>query len=164
MAIDMRRPLFAAIQAALDEVQAESHKKRHGVGAGRALLIGAGLYTAGRAVTRGRGRGLLDAIQQRLPEQDGDRAEGFDDVDDEFDEDEPEGAAEEDFDDEADEDFDDEPEPQAEDVADEPEAEADDEPEAEEDASEDESPEDADEEEAPAGKRTRGRSNARSRR
>lgn len=163
MAMDMRRPLFAAIQAALDEVQAEPQKKRHGVGAGRALLIGAGLYTAGRAVTSGRGRGLLDAIQQRLPEQDGDRSDDSDDIDEEFDEEEPEGEAGEDFDDEAEDELEAEeaePEDEAEEGADQ------DEPriEGEEDTSEEESSEDVDEEDAPARQRTRGRSKARSRR
>ena len=88
MPIDMRRPLLAAIQAALEEVQAEPPKKRHGVGAGRALLLGAGLYTAGRVVTKGHVKGMLEAIQQRLPEQD-DTGDHGDEAQDEFDEEEP---------------------------------------------------------------------------
>jgi len=111
MPMDMRRPLIAAIQAALDEVQAEPPKKHRGVGAGRALLLGAGLYTAGRVVVSGRGRGMMDALQQRLPDLDGsgDDSDDADDVDDEYDEEEPDAEAD-----------------------DEPEAEAEEEPEAEE--------------------------------
>jgi hypothetical protein len=154
MAIDMQRPLVAALQAALDEIQAEPPKKRHKVGAGRALLLGAGLYTAGRVVAKGRGSGMLDAIQERLPHRDGQGDDGDvvdEDFDEEFDQDEPE--------DEAD---DDQPEGEADE--DQPEGEADDEPEA--DAGEDEpAPDEEDaEDEAPAPKRTRGRSKAQSRR
>jgi hypothetical protein len=165
MPIDMRRPLVAAIRAALDEVEAEPAKKRHGLGAGRALVIGAGLYTAGRVVTAGRGRALLDAIQQRLPVQEDagdhedDDAGGFDD---EFDEDGPQAEADEEEPvdeaddegsaDEADEDLDEE-EPVDEAGEDEPTDEA-----------TDEADQDVDEDEAPAPRRTRGRSGAGSRR
>ena len=133
MPIDMRRPLIAAIQAALDEVQAEPQKKkRHGVGAGRAVLLGAGIYTAGRVVARGRGRGLVEALEQRLPhQQDGS------DEDEQYDE-EPED----------DEDVDEDEEPEDdEDVDDEPEAEAGEEPETE---GEEDEPESEPDEEEPA--------------
>jgi hypothetical protein len=192
MAMDVRKPLFAALQAALDEVQAEPQKKQkgHGVGAGRALLIGAGLYTAGRVVVGGRGRGMLESLQERLPDlRDGDRGEEPDEGDEEFDDDAaPEGEADEDFDEEAegeaDEDFDDEAEPEDDEAEEEPEGEAEEEPETEADAEpqddeaapdepeaeaeesepEDESSEDTDKKKAPARKSTRGRSTARSRR
>jgi hypothetical protein len=172
MPIDMRRPMIAAIQAALDEVKAEPpKKKRHGVGAGGALLVGAGLYTAGRVVTRGRGRGLIDALEQRLPHQrDGsDDEEQYDDepedddADEEFDDGEPEADADEEPEGDVDE------EPEAEADADEPEPEAEDEEppaegegdEPEPEAEADDEPEDADEEpeeEAPKPRRgSRGR-------
>jgi uncharacterized membrane protein len=170
MPIDMRRPLIAAIQAALDEVQAEPAKKHRGVGAGKALLIGAGLYTAGRVVVGGRGRDLMDSLQQRLPDLSG-SDDGQDDAEDDVDEevDDEEVDDEEVDDEEPEAEADDEPEaegdeePEAEDEA--PEAEAEDEPDAEadEDAEEEAPPEDADESDTPARTGSRGRSRARSR-
>jgi hypothetical protein len=100
MPIDMRRPLRAAIEAALDEALADPPKKRHG-GTGRALLIGAGLVTAGRLVVGGRGRDMLEALQQRLPDHGQPRMDDDElDEDEEFDEDddEPEGEGDEDVD------------------------------------------------------------------
>lgn len=154
MPIDTQRTLLAAAQAALDEIQAQpaKSKKRHSFGAGKALLLGAGLYTAGRVVVKGRGSGMLDAIQQRLPHQD----DGDDDFDEELDDDMPEGEADEDFEDEAPEgeaDADEEPA----DDADEPTAEAD------EDAP-DPDEEDDGNDGASASRSTRGRSKAQSRR
>jgi hypothetical protein len=184
MPIDMRRPLRAAIEAALDEALADPPKKRHG-GTGRALLIGAGLVTAGRLVVSGRGRGMVDAIQQRLPDQG--HARGDDDEldeDQDFD-DEPEDEAEEDFDDEPEDEADDdiadegadEPEDEADDDiadegADEPEDEAEDdidEPPADDEREDDVADEGADEPEGEDAvekpqRRTRGRATTRSRR
>ena len=176
MPIDMRRPMIAAIQAALDEVQAEPpKKKRHGVGASRALLLGAGLYTAGRVVARGHGRGLIDAIEQRLPhQQDGsgdDEPEDdasdedlYEDEDDEFDEDAPEDQADQEPEDEVDQESEDEaaddaPEPEEDEEEPAPKAEGDEaEPEDEAPEDVDKEPEDEAEPEAPKPKRgSRGR-------
>ncbi|HWD73699.1 MAG TPA: hypothetical protein VG371_01085 [Solirubrobacteraceae bacterium] len=127
MPIDLRRPLRAAIEAALDEALADPPKKKRHGGTGRALLIGAGLFTAGRLVVGGRGRDVLQAIQQRLPDvgqagADDDQPQGDEDFDEHGDE--PQDEAEDDFDeepeDEADEDVDEEPEDEAGEDVDEP--------------------------------------------
>jgi hypothetical protein len=167
MPIDMRRPLIAAIQAALDEVQNEPPTKKHrGAGAGKALLIGAGLYTAGRVAVRARGGGMMDAIQQRLPDlggSDDDQDDGDDVDDEEFDDEEPEAEGDDDLDEESE----DEPEPEPEDEAEpepedeaepEPEGDADEEPQAEAEDDEEAPDEDADGASASTGKRSRGRS------
>jgi hypothetical protein len=140
MAIDMRRVVLAAVQAALEEPDPgagrQKKKKKKRLSGGRAVLIGAGLMTAGRLAASGRGRGMLESLQQRLVDED--------DPDD--------GAAEEEYldaeaDEEFDEEFDEDPEAEAEEPADE-EAEA---PEVE---------EPADEEEAGRSGRRRGRTRA----
>jgi hypothetical protein len=101
MPIDTRRVILAAVEAALKDEDPSSktkHKKR-GLPAGRALLLGAGLMTAGRLAVGSRGREVMGSLQERLsdfearylgdddqePELEGD--EDFDD-DEEFDEDE----------------------------------------------------------------------------
>ncbi len=70
MAADMRRVIIAAAQAALDEAKAPAAPKprKRRLPAGRALLIGAGLVTAGRATLGGRGRHLLAGVQDRIYE------------------------------------------------------------------------------------------------
>ncbi len=78
MAADLRRVILAAAQAALDEAKAapavptksgrNKKKKRKKLPAGRALLIGAGLVTAGRATLGGRGRDLMAGVQDRIYE------------------------------------------------------------------------------------------------
>jgi hypothetical protein len=178
MPIDLRRPLRAAIEAALDEALADPPKKKRHGGTGRALLIGAGLFTAGRLVVGGRGRDMLQAIQQRVPDLGQASADGDQPQDDEdFDEygDEPEDEADEEFDeepeDEADEDVEDEPEDETNEDVDEPPAddeaeEAEPEAEADEDVDEppaDEEPAGEDAEKTPR-RRTRGRATTRSRR
>jgi hypothetical protein len=174
MPIDKRRLVIAALEAALDEARADPPKKRHG-GAGGALLIGAGLFTAGRFALSGRGRGLLEAIQQRLPDEvqardDDDHLDA--ESDEEFDhpDDPPEDEPDEDFDDpddppedEPDEDSDDPDDPPdtaaGEDVDDTP---ADEKGEDVDDTRADEKDED-DEKETPR-RRTRARATTRSRR
>jgi hypothetical protein len=182
MPIDLRRPLRAAIDAALDEALADPPKKKRHGGTGRALLIGAGLFTAGRLVAGGRGRDMLQAIQQRLPDVGASADDDQPEDDEDFDEygDEPQDEAEDDFDeeleDEAGEDVDEEPEDEADEDVDEPTA--DDEPEGEGEGEEAEPEAQADEEdEAPADeepggeeaektprRRSRGRATTRSRR
>jgi hypothetical protein len=182
MPIDLRRPLRAAIDAALDEALADPPKKKRHGGTGRALLIGAGLFTAGRLVVGGRGRDMLQAIQQRLPDVGQASADDDQPEDDEdFDEygDEPQDEAEDDFDeepqDEADEDVDEEPEDEADEDVEEPPADDEAEGEAEEAEPEAEADEDVDEapaDEEPTGddaeqtprRRSRGRATTRSRR
>jgi hypothetical protein len=100
MAIDMRRVALAAVQAALEEPDPgpSKQKRKKRLSGGRAVLIGAGLMTAGRLAAAGRGRGMLESVQQRLGDHELPDDEYLDtDVEDE-DEDE-----EEDFEDEEEE-------------------------------------------------------------
>lgn len=120
MPIDLHRVLDAAVQAALKEAAAPPPPKKKRLGSGRAVLIGAGLVTAGRVAMRGRGQAMLEALQDRLPvdgvphgvADDEERPDEFDDP--ELDDEEPD-----DYDDEpADDDEgpeDDEPEGDVED-------------------------------------------------
>jgi hypothetical protein len=67
MPIDMRRIALATVNAAFDQQQEAAKKsKRSHLPATRALLIGAGLMTVGRVALSGRGRGLLDSLEERL--------------------------------------------------------------------------------------------------
>jgi hypothetical protein len=69
MAIDTRRVILAAVEAAIDDVVSAApkpKKKRRGLPAGRAFLIGAGVVTAARLATGDRSRQLLDSVQERL--------------------------------------------------------------------------------------------------
>jgi hypothetical protein len=120
MPIDYRRVVLAAVEAALEDSSPSPAKKKRKsrLSTGRALVLGAGLVTAGRLVAGSRGRDMLDSLQHRMG-QNG-RADDEEYVDAEGDEDldeEPEAEAEEDFDEEpkaeAEEDFDDEPEAEA---------------------------------------------------
>ena len=175
MAIDMRRPLGAALRAALDETlpqqpkaAASPQKGSHQFGAGRALLLGAGLVTAGRLVTGSRGRALLEQLTQggdHAASSDDDRFEDEEDFDDEEFDDEPAAEGEEDLDDEDaededdeedfdDEEFDDEPEAEGEDDVDDSAAEDD---EADDDVADDEAG-DEDDEDDEADERPRRRS------
>jgi hypothetical protein len=155
MAIDVRRVALAAVEAAFDEQRQEPKKKRR-LPAGRALLLGAGLMTAGRVAMRGRGGGLLESLQQRLADLEDERddgagaAEDFEGQEDFEDEEgaEPEDYEDEDYEDEAPEDYEEEEEPE-EGEEDEPEDYEEDEPEdyEDEEAYEDEGPEDYEDEE-----------------
>jgi hypothetical protein len=162
MAIDLRRTLLAAAEAALEDALGDSkpsngkQRKQPHLKGGRALLLGAGLMTVGRLAVAARGSGALDSIRERLAEYE---AVHLGRGGEEFDEDEPEA--------EWDEDFDDEEEPEA-DVEDEPEDEGEqdpgeEDPEAEvEDEPEDESDEPADDEPAPPRRRRRATSRSQS--
>lgn len=166
MAIDLRRTLLAAAEAALEDVLGDSEpsngkqRKLPHLKRGRALLLGAGLMTAGRLAVAARGSGALDSIRERLAEYEAVHlGRGGEEPDDEeFDEDEE-------F--EGDEDFDDAEEPEAE-VEDEPEDEGEQDPGAEdpeaevEDEPEDESDEPADDEPAPSRRRRRATSRSQS--
>ncbi len=71
MPIDLQRILEAAARAALEEpAQAAravpKRKKKRRLSTGRAMLVGAGLLTAGRVVLRHQGRDVLGRVQQRL--------------------------------------------------------------------------------------------------
>jgi hypothetical protein len=111
MAIDVGRVVQAAIQAATQEPspQSKPEKKRH-LPVRRAVLIGAGLMTAGRVIVSPKGRELLGSLRQRIAdfdgyledEEPGDEIEGEadEDIDDGYYEDSPEGQGDEDLDDE----------------------------------------------------------------
>ncbi len=70
MAIDTRRVILAAVEAAFDDVASAAPKavKKGGRGlpAGRAFLLGAGMMTAARLATGTRGRQLVESAQERL--------------------------------------------------------------------------------------------------
>jgi hypothetical protein len=105
--IDVRRVIRAAVDAALEDPVPEPRRKRR-FSAGRALLIGAGLMTAGKVAASSRGREVLGTLRDRV-----------DDIEDRFlgsDDDLPED--EEEFDEQEELDAEDE-EPQAEAVDDE---------------------------------------------
>jgi hypothetical protein len=66
MPIDIHRVVQAAVQAALEDPAPSSPPKKARLSTGRALLLGAGLMTAGRIVVASHGRDVLAAIQDRL--------------------------------------------------------------------------------------------------
>jgi hypothetical protein len=116
MAIDIRRVALAAVQAALEEPDPgpSKQKRKKRLSGGRAVLIGAGLMTVGRLAAAGRGRGMLESVQQRLGDHELPEDEYLDtDVDEDEDEerddeDEERDGEEEDFEGEEEEDFEDE--------------------------------------------------------
>src|SRR5437763_1034538 len=124
MAVDLQRVVKAAVDALLQQptAQPDVKKPRRRLSGGRALLIGAGVVTAGRLVAGPKGREILESLQQRIEESDWDSEDGEPEGEGEedFEDEEPEGEAEEDFEDgepegEAEEDFEDgEPEGEAE--------------------------------------------------
>jgi hypothetical protein len=148
MAADLRSVVLKVAKSALEQSGSqppppEPKQKKPMLSTGRAILLGAGLATAGQALVTARGRELVGSVRERLQDQDGQEEEQYD---------EPEAEEDEDFDDEDNAD-----EPEAEEDTDEPEAEEDDdEPEAEED-------EDFDEEDEPPRRRQRSRSVSRNR-
>jgi hypothetical protein len=157
MPIDMRRVALAAVQAALEDPSPGStknrQKKKSHLSTGRALILGAGLVTAGRVVAGGRGREMLESLQHRVG-QNGD-ADDEDYVDAEGDEDfDEEPEAEEDSEDEAEDPEDEGSEDFEEEDDDEPEAQGEEEPEAEgeelPEATGEEELDEGDEEEPPA--------------
>jgi hypothetical protein len=70
MPIDYRRVVLAAVEAALEDPSPSStpKTKKGRLRGGRAVLIGAGLMTAGRLATGGRGREIVESLQHRLEE------------------------------------------------------------------------------------------------
>jgi hypothetical protein len=79
MAIDTRRVILAAFEAALDDVMSAAPKpgkkkkkkekeKKRGMPAGRAVLLGAGAVTAVRLAASPRARELAGSVQERLTE------------------------------------------------------------------------------------------------
>jgi hypothetical protein len=102
MPIDMRRVIRAAVDAALEDPVPRPRRKRR-LSTGRALLVGAGLVTAGKLAGSSRGRQVFDTLRDRVEDIE-DRFLGSDDdlpVDEgeldeqrEFDAEEEEGQAE----------------------------------------------------------------------
>jgi hypothetical protein len=70
MAIDTRRVILAAVEAAIDDVASAApkprSKERRRLPAGPAFLLGAGMVTAARVAVGSRGRELLGSVQERL--------------------------------------------------------------------------------------------------
>jgi hypothetical protein len=68
MAIDARRVISAAVEAAVQDVMSDGSKgrKRRGLPAGRAFLLGAGAVTVARLASGPRGRQLMESAQERL--------------------------------------------------------------------------------------------------
>jgi hypothetical protein len=132
MAIDIRKVVLTLAESALaDDRPSAPEKPKPLLSTGRAVLLGAGLMTAGRVIASSRGRHVLGSIQEfvaeerlKLQGEDQDdyedeepEAEDFEDEDD-YEDEEPEAETDEDFEDEepeaeTDEDFEDE-EPEAE--------------------------------------------------
>jgi hypothetical protein len=109
MAIDIRQAFQTVMEAALREPTPPPKAKQPWLTSGRAVLVGAGLVTAGRLAASGRGRGIVGSLRQRLGNArlddeldqhlDEDAGDDYDDedydddepeADDEFDENEPE--------------------------------------------------------------------------
>ncbi len=110
MPIDIRKALSAALEAATQQPQApapQPEPRKPRLTTGKALLVGAGVVTAGKLVAGPKAREMFDSLQQRIEaagaEPTEDQAdEDFDEED--FDDEEPEDEADEDFDDEEPED------------------------------------------------------------
>jgi hypothetical protein len=74
MAIDTRRVILAAFEAALDDVisaapnpgKKKKKEKKRGLPAGRAVLLGAGAVTAARLAASPKARELAGSVQERL--------------------------------------------------------------------------------------------------
>jgi outer membrane biosynthesis protein TonB len=64
---DVRKVIRAAMEAALEEPatpRVQPHKRR--VGGGRAVILGAGLFTAGRLLVKARGHDLVGSVRDRV--------------------------------------------------------------------------------------------------
>ncbi len=111
--VDIRKIIRAAAEAALEEPSTPDvePKKKRRLSGRRAVLLGAGAVTAGRLLMRGRGRGVVNSLQDRLarlgvelpdkpsadPEVDEEEPVDVDqEVDDAVDQEEPEAELEED--------------------------------------------------------------------
>jgi hypothetical protein len=167
MASDLRSVVLKAAETALKQAgsggqtQAPPEPKKPTLSTGRAVLLGAGIATAGGALLSSRGREMVGSVRERFADEhdqgDEKSEEDYDEPEADEDDDEPEGEEDEDFDDEE---------------SDEPEGEEDedlddddyDEPEAEEESDEDgELDEDEEEEPEERPRRRRSRSVSRSR-
>jgi hypothetical protein len=136
MPFDMGKALQAAIASALDSPNSQEESKAPNaprLSTGRALLLGAGLLTAGRLAVSSRGRELGEALQRWVAEGD-EEPEYEEGPEDEEYEEGPEAEEDEEFEDEEfdeDEDYHEGPEAEedeeSEDDFDEPEAEEDEE-------------------------------------
>lgn len=159
MSIEMDKIVRAAAEAVLEGQDSQPSGKSSGkakrkrLTGPRALLIGAGVYTAGRLLVQS--RGLVEDLQQRLVEfesrylggeQEDEDDEDFDEGEDLEADEEPE--AEEDEEPEAEAEFDDDEEPEG-DEDEEPEAEAEFEDEEPDEEFDDEEPEVDEESEPP---------------
>jgi hypothetical protein len=115
MAKDTRSVLQTVVRSALQS-PAKGQKGSSGLSAGRAALLGAGIFAAGRLTAHGSG-GLVGSVQHRLlgqapdDESEHDDVEGYGDEEyEDYDEDEPEAEDDEDFEDEDEEEEDEEEE------------------------------------------------------
>ena len=104
MAIDMRRVAEAAIEAAIKEATLGPKPKKRRLSTGRALLVGAGLATAGRIAAGPKAREMFGRVRERIADADlfGDESDEVTDDDEELEdegeyEDEPDAEAEDDF-------------------------------------------------------------------
>jgi hypothetical protein len=68
MAIDVSRVVGAAVQAALEPAPQPTKPKKRRLPFGRAVVVGAGLFTAGRLIAGPKGRELFASVQDRLAE------------------------------------------------------------------------------------------------
>ena len=130
MPMDLSHIIQAAAEAALRDQgspqQAKNKsndKKRKGLTAPRALLLGAGMFTVGRLVVGSRGRHVLEDLQERLaiyesehfgPDgQEGDEAleedDEFEEEPEDYEDEEPEGEYDQDEEPEGEDDEDEEP-------------------------------------------------------
>jgi hypothetical protein len=70
MAVDMRKTVLALAEAVLgDNAPSVPEKAKPHLSTGRAVLVGAGLMTAGRVIAGARGRHLLGSIQAFVAEE-----------------------------------------------------------------------------------------------
>ena len=112
MPIDMRRVIQTAADVALKQSQPTQQPapKKPRLSAGKAMLIGAGVGTAGRLLAGPTLRATLESLQQQIadsdlvrnlsPDNEEPEAEDEEGFDEEQDEEEPEAEDEEDFDEE----------------------------------------------------------------
>ena len=100
--IDLQRILEAAAKAAVEEQAASRRTKRRRLSTGRAMLLGAGLATAGRLLVGHKGPDVLGRVQERIADfksvEDGE-PEAAEDYEDELEdyEPEPDGAGDHEF-------------------------------------------------------------------
>jgi hypothetical protein len=98
MPVDIRKIVLAAAEAALqdDQTDKQKSKSKSHLTTGRALLLGAGLMTAGKLLAGSRGRDMLGSLQERLDEH----RDGSEDEEQDYQDEDLEAEGEEDFEDE----------------------------------------------------------------